>query len=339
MIKSNRNFNIDFLRFVGLTFIVLAHVQAPWGITQLRAFDVPLMVFVSGLCFKDSNLRIGNYLFSRFKRLYIPTFIFLCFYFSLIYLIKLVGIHVPYTDEQVWGSFLLFEKPSIGYVWIIRVFILMALVAPFVHKLIRLSNNKFCILWITSLISYELIISLFNYDNIYFKHLISDIIFDTLGYSFILIISFKLKNCSKRVIRLLAILSGLTLGIVCLIMILEKQILPINSLYKYPPRITYIIYGLSFAVILYIVDWKILIPRVLKNVITFISEHSMWIYLWHIPFVVGANMYNGPTYYWVGKWIICYSGAIMITYLQVFVISSVQKKLSIDYNWIKYLKS
>ena len=87
------------------------------------------------------------------------------------------------------------------------------------------------------------------------------------------------------------------------------------------------------------IDWKILIPRVLKNVITFISEHSMWIYLWHIPFVVGANMYNGPTYYWVGKWIICYSGAIMITYLQVFVISSVQKKLSIDYNWIKYLKS
>ena len=69
MTDSNRDFRIDFLRWIGLTLIVLAHVKAPFGVTQLRSFDVPLMVFVSGLCFKTPKGNIWSYLQK------IPTFI------------------------------------------------------------------------------------------------------------------------------------------------------------------------------------------------------------------------------------------------------------------------
>lgn len=50
--QPQRDLHIDFLRFIGISLIILAHVEAPSGITQFRCFDVPLMVFVSGLSFR-----------------------------------------------------------------------------------------------------------------------------------------------------------------------------------------------------------------------------------------------------------------------------------------------
>ena len=55
----SRDSNIDFLRFIGLTAIILVHVTPPLLISQLRAFDVSLMVFVSGLA--ASNKIINDY--------------------------------------------------------------------------------------------------------------------------------------------------------------------------------------------------------------------------------------------------------------------------------------
>lgn len=45
--QPQRDLYIDFLRFIGISLIILAHVEAPSGITQFRSFDVPLMVFSS----------------------------------------------------------------------------------------------------------------------------------------------------------------------------------------------------------------------------------------------------------------------------------------------------
>lgn len=53
--QPQRDLYIDFLRFIGISLIILAHVEAPSGITQFRSFDVPLMVFVSGLSFSTKG--------------------------------------------------------------------------------------------------------------------------------------------------------------------------------------------------------------------------------------------------------------------------------------------
>ncbi len=46
-----RDTRIDFLRFVGLIMIIFAHVNPPAVLFQLRNFDVPLMVLISGVSF------------------------------------------------------------------------------------------------------------------------------------------------------------------------------------------------------------------------------------------------------------------------------------------------
>jgi fucose 4-O-acetylase-like acetyltransferase len=45
-----RDTYVDFLRALGLLLIFVAHTQAPDILARIRTFDVPLMVFISGLC-------------------------------------------------------------------------------------------------------------------------------------------------------------------------------------------------------------------------------------------------------------------------------------------------
>lgn len=42
---------VDLLRFIGISMIFLAHIGPPAALFQLRSFDVPLMIFVSGLSY------------------------------------------------------------------------------------------------------------------------------------------------------------------------------------------------------------------------------------------------------------------------------------------------
>lgn len=52
---ENRLIFIDYLKLLGLMCIILAHVCTNPIIMQLRSFDVPLMVMISGF------LAIGSY--------------------------------------------------------------------------------------------------------------------------------------------------------------------------------------------------------------------------------------------------------------------------------------
>lgn len=73
---------IDVLKVIGLLGIILAHVQPPEVLFQLRNFDVVLMILVSaylGLQSKKSE-KLISYLIKRFKRLVIPTWIFISFF-------------------------------------------------------------------------------------------------------------------------------------------------------------------------------------------------------------------------------------------------------------------
>lgn len=55
MAKQRRDSSVDYLRVVGLLLIILAHVHAPKIVHQIRTFDVPLMVFTSGMCYAISS--------------------------------------------------------------------------------------------------------------------------------------------------------------------------------------------------------------------------------------------------------------------------------------------
>lgn len=115
-----RDERIDLLRAFGLLMIILAHVEPPNYLFQLRNFDVPLMVIVAGLSFQRSFKAESywSYLWGRIKRLVLPVWIFLSFYFFLEFLVGFPGT-LP-EGKVVLSSYLLLN--GIGYVWIIRVF-------------------------------------------------------------------------------------------------------------------------------------------------------------------------------------------------------------------------
>ena len=81
-----RNRSIDLLRFIALTGIIIAHIDPPSFWMQLRGFDVPLMVFLSGVSYRISGGNKQNYwsyAVKRFKRLILPVWVFLTIYFTL----------------------------------------------------------------------------------------------------------------------------------------------------------------------------------------------------------------------------------------------------------------
>lgn len=335
-----RDFRIDFLRFLGLTLIVLAHVEAPFAITQLRSFDVPLMVFVSGLCFKyPSNLKYGSYIVKRLKRLYIPTFIFLIFYFLLILLAKQSGFVIPYEKSQIIGTFLLLEKPSIGYVWIIRVFILIALISPLVYILVNsVSSFLFAIILVVAYFVTDWIVLLVDYiSSDVLRYIFEEIGVYTLAYGLILAISLKIRGCLKAQKKFLGILSIALLVGACVFMLIDKQVFPISELYKYPPHSFFLLYGIACSLALYwLTDTQFKTSSLLARIISYISERSLWVYLWHIPFVVLANSIDSFASYWFWKWILCYAAAIIVTFLQVGIINYVRLHY-FNCRWFKYL--
>lgn len=87
-----RNNAIDFLRFLGLSLIICIHISPPYLISQVRAFDVCLMVFVSGLAASERNIKnYWKYIWKRTKRLVIPVWIFLTGYFGFLFLLQFLG--------------------------------------------------------------------------------------------------------------------------------------------------------------------------------------------------------------------------------------------------------
>ncbi len=127
-----RNERIDLLRFIGLAMIILAHTNPPEIIFQARNFDVPLMVVVAGLSFRASY-RLEpyfTYLWNRVKRLIFPVWLFLTLYFLVV---NKTGYPIALPNfRKIIESYLFLD--GIGYVWIIRVFLLVSIVSPLIYS-------------------------------------------------------------------------------------------------------------------------------------------------------------------------------------------------------------
>lgn len=128
-----RDTRIDILRFIGLAMIIFAHVDPPALLFQLRNFDVPLMVLVSGMSFFLSytpHVSYSDYVWQRVRRLVFPVWVFLTLYFLAQYVLMPDAPDLNFGT--VFGSYALMN--GIGYVWVIRVFLLIALLSPFLYR-------------------------------------------------------------------------------------------------------------------------------------------------------------------------------------------------------------
>jgi len=301
--------------------IILAHCSPDDSIIfQIRNFDVPLMVLISGISFKLSYKNNNNYfkyVWKRIKRLVFPVWIFLFFFFITTNFI----FPNKFSSKQIITSFLLLS--GIGYVWIIRVFLLVALVAPLLFKMDKkiTSNIRFFSILIVSLLLFECLrINTYNYfqSNNYLK-IISNILFYIIPYSLIYLLGIRIFNLQKDYIIKIFIICLVTFTYFGSVLFFnENKFIP-TQVYKYPSSTYYLSYALSVSLFLWIYGdyiWTKLNDKI-KQFTLFIASHSIWIYLWHIPFIFIIN--TTDVNYFI-EYLFVLFFAISITFLQVYIL-------------------
>jgi len=239
---THRKSYIDLIRGIGILLIILAHVNPPFLLYNIRSFDVSLMVFVSGLAYSGRSLIFNKSFFiKRTLRLVLPLWIFLSFLF----LINIPFQFIPnLTTKKVLETFLLGK--GIGYVWIFRVFLLIALLMPLLIKINQKIKNDFLFMLLIIVI-----LSCQNYmascEFILSHTFTRSVLLYAIGYSILFLIGYRLPQMSKR---------NTVVYFMIFLFILIGTALYLNTIdfsnYKYPPSSIYLLYGLVCSIMIYI---------------------------------------------------------------------------------------
>lgn len=316
---------IDLLRFVGLSLIILAHVTPPYVLGQLRSFDVPLMLFVSGLAASGKEIpKYWDYVWKRTKRLIVPVWLFLAVYLTIFYFTQSLFLPEKYlTGRMIWRSFLLLDE-SIGYVWIIRVFILVMLVTPLWVKLDSRLKNKWSFVWfvVGVFVANELIHALSQQiDNEAISVAIKDFLVYTTAYSIPFLLGLRLRRCSRKD-ELAISTTIMVLGVVGLVHMFIYKGLDISNSYKFPPRSYFILYGSAVSLLLWITRFSWV--KILNCKFTlWVGQNTIWIYLWHMPVVLFANHFLNN---WAIKYVLVYFSAVAIFLIQYKLVNKTKNK-------------
>lgn len=311
-----RDDSIDMLRWIALTGIILVHIQPSAFWSQLRSFDVPMMVFLSAYCFAGNPHGIKgykSYCIKRFVRLVFPCWIFLSCWFPFYY--GVLGHPVDLTNMGMCYTLL-----TPWYFWIIRIFLLMAFIAPLISKpLSTLSPKQFYFVMVMGLVANEIFCYL---SESYFYV----VVVMTFSYLLVFIYGFSAKRLADKHILTIGWISAFVFVIIAYLLHREYGEFILVGQYKYPPHLYYLSYAFMCISFLWILRDKIMsfFNKVhLSDAVTFIGSHTMWIYLWHIPFVYALeNRFNAPL-----RFGIVYIASIIMTCIQTYIIKSICKRI------------
>jgi fucose 4-O-acetylase-like acetyltransferase len=337
--EMRRNSSIDIMRFVGILFIILAHVlPSSSTLFQLRTFDVSLMIFVSGLAYADRKMEAyPQFVWRRLKRLLVPVYLFLILYFLVNWLLSACGIFFMPETEKIIGTFLLID-PNIGYVWVIRIFLTIMLVTPLLMRIeSTIKNNVLFGLLITFWLvaQYYLILWLLPLKPGIF---INDYILYTTGYAVLFLLGLRMMKRTSVSVQI-SFFAVLLVAMVCLAieMAAERGSWLKMQWYKYPPQTYYLVWGALVSLLFWTCRkwWSGFMD---KKWINFIGQNTIWIYLWHIPFVEFMNK-SFPELHWGIRYAVVCGGAIGVYLLQYWVVQRIASRdKERKYKLLKYLK-
>lgn len=327
-LNQERSYYLDCLKVLATVCLFLAHVEAPFWLKEVRSFDVPLLVFISGILAADSYSRAKSgksYIWKRVKRLAVPTWLFLVVFYACM---VLVG-QTPNISDVIKS--LLFQRDCglAGGVWIILVYLLCAVVTPL---LLRFKDQKsFWIAMALIYIGYEFLVTLTDAVNV---RLIYYTILTVVPYGTMMFLGIKFKEMttSQRV----------GMGIVALAIYIGCQVFlyvqgsGYVSLgdYKYPARLYYLSYALPICVLLLMLGERFdsKLPRI--ALVTFISKHSLWIYLWQILLLATVNYVLKISDYWLLSLVVLLFGSCLITYVQNAIVNCICRNH--NYKWARF---
>ena len=270
---------IDFLKFIGLTGVTLAHVNPPEWVFMLRNFDVPLLVIISSVLgeisfqkFNYTKTNVIQYYVKRIKRLVIPTWIFLCILFGVNLLLGR-----KHYDLQFYVASFLLSTYGIGFVWVVLMFLYSSLTVPLFTRWKLTKGGAIYILLIYAI-----------YETAYFFQLgvTNKLIITTFYYFIPYGIVLTYLGCNYRKMgkcKYLVLFTSLTIFLILSFYYWQVYGTPQNvQIVKYPPRCYYLSYGIaaSYGLLIFCENSY---SKIYNNfLVKYISNHSMWIYLWHI---------------------------------------------------------
>jgi len=333
MARLERNRKYDLLRFIGISCILLAHMNPPAILFQLRNFDVPLMVLLSGISFSQFSSEhyssYSKYLRSRFTRLILPTWIFLIFYNFCI----LISGNDYLSLRDILLQITLIGGVDIG-IWIIRIFFTMAIIAPFLNHINSTIENKKTFYYFTFAIyiTYEMcrLIAFYKLHGI-IAELVNILIFFTVPYGLIFLYGLRITSFDKEALRKHLIFFSIILTI-CLIIgtVVCGHIIPTQP-FKYPPTLYYLSFSLAVSLSVYytVIFHELRIEQ--SSIVQFIGKSTLWIYLWHW-FYLKLYRFSGTENNFLIKFITIYSLSILTVYVQTIIIHWLNRKLPITKN-------
>lgn len=325
---SQRDCPLDILRFFALTGIILVHSGPPAFWCQIRGFDVSLIVFLSGvvygmsICRRGTQEQYGSYCLKRFKRLVLPTWFFLIIYYVILYAGLYIKGHSVIVDTHEMSQN--FSLMTGWYVWIIRVFFIIALLSPFVYKVsTKLSKHALLSVYILVLVLFELLAIPRNDTVAYFVTMVIPYV---LFFSFGSVIN---RFSRKELIRI-----GLFMLIVYLVYLsiyyVQEGHVVLTDIKKYPPKVYYTSYATSLVVILWLLKDRIVYFLKIIHidyVISWIGSHTLWIYFWHIIAITFLAKYCSN---WIAKFVVIYMFGIIVTICQTRLLSIILRNLKND---------
>ena len=283
---ERRDFRIDSMRAIGILSVVLAHSRAEneW-IAQLRIFDVVLLVLLLGNSFYISSINKKldyiKYVQKRFSKLVIQTWLFLTIFFLLFFFISVYSNQNYYfTRRVIIRSYLLLD--GIGYVWIMRVFFLVALISPFLLEISSRINNDFVyLIFVCGGYLFYIFLLYVNSNLSGLLHLIfSNFIIYGFSYSLIAAVGIRIPTLNKKGIFFYAFffLSAFVF------LTFSQGYFPLElQQNKYPPQIYYLSYGLFMSLMLNLLFNIKFVATIFNNeFVRFLSKSSAWLYFWHI---------------------------------------------------------
>ncbi|WP_406535142.1 acyltransferase family protein [Methanobrevibacter sp.] len=323
--ENNRVVFIDYLKVIGLLCIILAHVCTDQNILQIRNFDVPLMILISGYLAVDSLKRclkkdrpFLNYYWKRITRLLFPTWAFLIIFFAAMSFFPINGMY-PYSTDYIINSFLLLD--GMKYVWIIRIFLICAFITPVIYYFDKIENDylQFLILLVIYIL-YEIAIFLqIDQLNIIFEFILAYVI----PYGIIYLLGMITTKTSYKTDRNISLIFLATLIITGYVLYTTTGIVQFTQIMKYPPRIYYISYALFVSFLLFSVFKKANLKS--NRFISFCSKSSLWIYLWHALFITILQLTFGELD-WILTFIIVLICSICVTFIQNKLLDFLEKK-------------
>ena len=287
--SSSRNINLDFLRILGVLIIMIAHASPPEWIFQLRNFGTPLLIVASALTYSviyASKKPIAKSFYQkRLVRLVFPAWAFISIFFLFYYLIFIInGSNYPFTLKEIIRTYLFYD--GIGFVWIFKVYIILALITPISVRIMKLpiSNAVYFMVLALFYVLYECaLIFITPLLPSYLLGVANNIVFIVFPYSILYLYGMRLSRLSNaHLIQISTLFFVVFIGI-SIFKYIQTGAFVLTQEYKYPPTIYYLSYAMGCLNLMYLFCRNInSYKQPVESSIVWVSSNSLWIYLWHI---------------------------------------------------------